>query len=88
MSPRPSPHGWFIAGLLNLAAYLSLIVLVAGFLTKTAVWMITGGAVGLVGMVYAFVVLGRSWSRSASLTSGLCVIAIDIVALVLMWTTT
>lgn len=86
--PGPSPHGWFVTGLLNLAAYGSLIVLVAGFLTGLAQWMVVGTLVGVAGMVCGFVALGRSVAVRIAVAIGLAVLAVDVAAVALMWVLT
>ncbi len=87
MSRRGS-HGWLVEGLLNLAAFLSLVVGVAGFLTKVPVWTGIGVTVGTVGVVCGFVLLGRRVAPHTALSAALAILAIDLTVLVLMWTTT
>lgn len=88
MRPGPAKHGSVVTGLLNLAAYCSLIVVVAGFLTKEPLWMAVGTVVGAVGMVCGFVLLGRSVTAHVAVSIGLAVLAADLAAVGLMWTLT
>lgn len=88
MSPRRSPYGWFVEGLLTFATFCSLIVLVAGFLTKVDLWMAGGAVVGIVGLVSGFVVLGKELPVHTAVTLGLGILTIDVAAVALMWATT
>jgi hypothetical protein len=88
MRPGPAKHGWFVTGLLNLAAYCSLIVLVAGYLTRVPAWMVAGTVVGVVGMVCGFVLLGRSLPTHVAISAGLAVLAADVATVGLMWALT
>jgi len=76
MSPRRSPYGRVVEGLLTFATVCSLIVLVAGFLTKVDLWTAVGAVVGVVGLVSGLVALG------------LGILTIDVVAVAIMWAAT
>ena len=88
MSPRRSPYGWVVEGLLTFATFCSLIVLVAGFLTKVDLWTAVGAVVGVAGLVSGFVALGKELPVHTAVTLGLGILTIDVAAVAIMWATT
>ncbi|WP_310530093.1 hypothetical protein [Nocardioides sp.] len=88
MSPRRSPYGWVVEGLLTLATFCSLIVLVAGFLTKVDLWIAVGAVVGVAGLVSGFVALGKELPVPAAVSVGLGILTADVAAVAIMWATT
>lgn len=88
MSPRRSPYGWVVEGLLTLATFCSLIVLVAGFLTKVDLWIAVGAVVGVAGLVSGFVALGKGLPVPAAVSVGLGILTADVAAVAIMWATT
>lgn len=88
MSPRRSSYGWVLEGLLTFATFCSLIVWVAGFLTKDGLWMTVGTVVGVAGLVSGFVVLGKELPTHTAVALGLGILTIDVAAVALMWATT
>ena len=88
MSPRRSPYGWVVEGLLTLATFCSLIVLVAGFLTKVDLWTAVGAVVGVVGLVSGFVALGKELPAHTAVTLGLGILTVDVAAVAIMWAAT
>jgi len=88
MSPRRSPYGWVVEGLLTFATVCSLIVLVAGFLTKVDLWTAVGAVVGVAGLVSGFVALGKELPVHTAVTLGLGILTIDVAAVAIMWATT
>lgn len=88
MNPRRSPYGWFVEGLLTFATFCSLIVLVAGFLTKVPLWTAVGALVGCAGLVSGFVALGKDLPVPTAITLALGILSIDIAAVAFMWGTT
>ncbi|HXH79795.1 hypothetical protein [Nocardioides sp.] len=88
MGARRSPHGRVVDGLLTFAAFCSLVVLVAGFLTGVGPLMTLGVVIGGVGLVSGFVALGKELPVHAALTLGLVILALDVGTVALMWATT
>ena len=71
----------------NGSVFLSLIVVVAGFVAPGAVWLVVGLVVGIPGIVLPWLSVGRRWRIPTVWMVVLAVIAADVAALVLMWTT-
>lgn len=81
-------EGFARDALVNGAVLLSLITVVAGFLTKDTVSTVLGLAVGVPGILLPWLSVGRKWSIPTVWATVLAVLAADIAALVVMWTTT
>ena len=81
-------EGFVRDGFVNGAVLLSLITVVAGFLTKDAASLVIGLVVGVPGLVLPWLSVGRRWSIPTVWVTVLAVIAADVAALVAMWTTT
>ena len=88
MSPRPSPYGRVVEGLLTFAAFCSLIVLVAGFLTGVGSLTALGVVVAVAGLVSGFVTLGKELPVRAAISLGLVILTCDVGTVALMWATT
>ena len=86
--PRPSPYSWFVEGALNLAAFCSLVVVVAGVLTRGPGLIAGGCVVGGLGLGLGLVMLGRSLASQTALTAALAIVVADVAILVVMWATT
>jgi hypothetical protein len=78
-------QGFVLDAATNGAVFLSLIVLIAGVITKQPAWIALGVVVGLAGMVLPWTGLARKWSDPLMRTVALPVIVIDIAVLALMW---
>ena len=71
----------------NSSVFLSLVVVVAGFVAPGAVWIPVGLLVGVPGIVLPWLSVGRRWRIPKVWVTVLAVIVADLAALVLMWTT-
>jgi hypothetical protein len=78
-------QGLVLDALTNGAAFLSLIVLIAGVITKQPAWIALGVVVGLVGMVLPWTGMARKWSDPVMWAVAVPVIVIDLAVLTLMW---
>lgn len=83
-----SPQPWYVEGGLQLASYLSLVVVVAGFLTGVTGWLVVGLLLGGAGVVWPWVALGRSHPVAVKVMTALGIVVADLSTLVLMWVTT
>jgi hypothetical protein len=72
----------------NGSVFLSLITVIAGFVTGDALWMVVGVLVGVPGIVLPWLSVGRKWAVPKMWATVLAVIVADLAALTLMWTTT
>jgi hypothetical protein len=72
----------------NGSVFLSLVVAVAGFLTKETGLIVLGLVVGIPGMVLPWLAVGRRWPIPRTWFTVFAVIVADAIALTLMWTTT
>ena len=81
-------EGFVRDAFVNGAVLLSLIVVVAGFLTKTAHWGVAGVVMGGAGIVLPWTAVGRKWVIPRVWITVIAVIGADVAALALMWTTT
>jgi hypothetical protein len=78
-------EGFLRDALVNGAVFLSLIVVVAGFLTKVPSWTIVGLAVGVPGIVLPWLAVGKRWPIPRVWMTLLGVYVVDLAALTLMW---
>ena len=85
-STGKSPGDLALDGFVNAATLLSLVTVVAGFLTEGTVWWVVGLLVGVPGMVLPWLAAGRKWSVPTRWATVVAVIAADAVAMTLMWT--
>jgi multisubunit Na+/H+ antiporter MnhC subunit len=77
--------GFVLDAATNGAVFVSLIVLIAGFVTKQPAWIALGVVVGLAGMALPWTGLARKWSDPVMWAVALPVIVIDLAVLALMW---
>lgn len=73
---------------MTFATFCSLIVVVAGFLTKVDALIAVGVVVGVVGLVSGFVALGKELPVHTAITLGLGILTVDVAAVVIMWVAT
>ena len=73
---------------MTFATFCSLIVVVAGFLTKVDALTAVGAVVGVVGLVSGFVALGKELPVHTAITLGLGILTVDVAAVVIMWVAT
>jgi hypothetical protein len=80
-------EGFVRDGAVNGSVFLSLIVVVAGFVAPDGIWIAVGFLVGIPGVVLPWLSVGRRWAIPTVWVTVLAVIAADLAALALMWTT-
>jgi hypothetical protein len=78
-------QGFVLDALTNGAVFLSLIVVIAGVITKQPGWIALGVVVGLAGMVLPWTGLARKWPDPVMWAVAVPVILVDIAVLALMW---
>ena len=78
-------QGFVLDAATNGAVFLSLVVLIAGVITKQPAWIAVGVVVGLVGMALPWTGLARKWSDPVMWAVALPVIVVDLAVLTLMW---
>jgi hypothetical protein len=81
-------EGFLRDALVNGAVLLSLIVVVAGFVTKVGAWTAVGLVVGGAGIVLPWLAVGRRWPILTTWTIVFGVFVVDLALLTLMWFTT
>jgi hypothetical protein len=81
-------EGFIRDSLVNGAVLLSLIVVVAGFLTKVGAWSVVGLVVGGAGIVLPWLAVGKRWPILTTWMTVLTVVVVDLALLTLMWFTT
>lgn len=80
-----TPYRSVVEGLVNLASFTSLVVVVAGFLTGETPLIALGLVVGVNGVVWPWVAAGRRWAPRDAVVLTLGILVADLAALVVMW---
>ena len=77
--------GLVLDSFVNGAVFLSLVTVIAGFVTKQPGWLALGLVVGGIGIVLPWVGVYRKWPEVRSLLIAAAVVVADLSALSAMW---